>query len=114
MQQLTFIKPGHLEWREAPDAKIETMDDALVRPIAVAACDGDVAMLHMWTRGVRFHTGPSNARAHLPEVLELVQTGRIHPELITSEVVPWDDAAEALAHPSLKPLVVRERLGGGL
>ena len=69
-------------------------------------------LLHMWTRGVRFHTGPSNARAHMPHVLELVQTGRIRPELITSEVVPWDDAAEGLAYPSLKPLVVRQPLGG--
>jgi threonine dehydrogenase-like Zn-dependent dehydrogenase len=68
-------------------------------------------LLHMWSRGVRFHTGPSNARAHMPQVLALVQTGRIHPELVTSEVVPWDDAAEALAHPSLKPLMVRAPLG---
>jgi hypothetical protein len=33
MRQLTFIKPGTLEWRELPEPKIEAPTDALVRPI---------------------------------------------------------------------------------
>jgi alcohol dehydrogenase len=45
MRQLTFIEPGVLEWREAPDPKIETPTDAIVRPITVALCDLDAAVL---------------------------------------------------------------------
>jgi threonine dehydrogenase-like Zn-dependent dehydrogenase len=65
-------------------------------------------LLDMYGRGVRFHTGRANARADMPAVLELVQAGRIKPELVTSEVVPWTHAAEALSDPSMKPLIVRD------
>ena len=63
---------------------------------------GDVSLplLAMYTRGVRFVTGRVNSRAALPRVLELIAR-------VTSEIVPWDRAAEALAQPSLKPIVVR-------
>jgi alcohol dehydrogenase len=69
----------------------------------------DVALplLSMYTRGVRFVTGRVNSRAVLPRVLELVTSGRLHPERVTSEVIPWDQAAERLARPSVKPIVVR-------
>jgi threonine dehydrogenase-like Zn-dependent dehydrogenase len=74
--------------------------------------DAALPLLDMYGRGVRFHTGRANARADLPRVLALVQAGRLHPEVVTSEVVPWDDAARALAEPSLKPVFVRERAAG--
>jgi alcohol dehydrogenase len=67
-----------------------------------------IPLLDMYGRGIRFHTGRVNARADMPDVLELVQSGRIKPEAITSEVVPWDRAAEALAEPSMKPVFLRE------
>jgi alcohol dehydrogenase len=62
----------------------------------------------MYGRGVRFHTGRANARADMPAVLELVQAGRIKPELVTSEVVQWEDAGKALADPSMKPVIIRD------
>jgi threonine dehydrogenase-like Zn-dependent dehydrogenase len=70
---------------------------------------GDVPLplLAMYTRGVRFVTGRVNSRAALPRVLELIAHGGLRPERVTSEIVPWDRAAEALAQPSLKPIVVR-------
>ncbi len=71
-----------------------------------------VPLLEMYGRGVRFHTGRANARADMPAVLELVQAGRIKPELVTSEIVPWERAAETLADPPLKPLIVCESIGG--
>ena len=69
----------------------------------------DVALplLQMYTRGVRFVTGRVNSRAVLPHVLELISSGRLAPEAITSQVIPWDQAAEQLATPSLKPVIVR-------
>jgi len=41
-------------------------------------------------------------------VLQLLEDKRIDPTLVQTEVVAWDDAAEALADPSTKPIFVRE------
>lgn len=41
MQQLTFVRPGLLEWREVPPPAIQDPKDAIVRPIAVTTCDID-------------------------------------------------------------------------
>ncbi len=66
-----------------------------------------VPLLEMYTTGVHFHTGRCNARADMPEVLALVASGRLKPELINSEVIDWNDAADALHDPSTKPVFVR-------
>ncbi len=64
-------------------------------------------LLDMLLRGVRFETTPTNVRAHLPEVLALVHTGRIAPERVATEVLSWDTLPEALVEPSMKPIFVR-------
>jgi threonine dehydrogenase-like Zn-dependent dehydrogenase len=46
MKQLFFIGAGHLEWREVPEPRLDGESDALVRPITVATCDLDTALLH--------------------------------------------------------------------
>jgi alcohol dehydrogenase len=45
MRELTFVEPKLLEWCDAPDPKVEESRDALVRPIAVAACDIDAGIV---------------------------------------------------------------------
>jgi threonine dehydrogenase-like Zn-dependent dehydrogenase len=45
MRQLEFIEAGKLEWREAPDPKLEGDGETLVRPVALATCDIDVAFV---------------------------------------------------------------------
>lgn len=45
MRQLEFIEAGKLEWREAPEPKLEGDGEALVRPVALATCDIDVAFV---------------------------------------------------------------------
>jgi threonine dehydrogenase-like Zn-dependent dehydrogenase len=45
MRELTFLGPGSVEWRDVPEPTIERPDDALVRPLAVALCDLDTALL---------------------------------------------------------------------
>ena len=45
MRQLTFLEKGRLEWRDAPDAKLEGDGQAVVRPLALATCDIDVAFV---------------------------------------------------------------------
>lgn len=45
MRQVTFLQPGTLEWREVPEPRLQGPGEALVRPIAVATCDLDGAIL---------------------------------------------------------------------
>ena len=48
MRELVFVAPGVLEWRETAEPRLDGTDDALdalVRPIAVARCDLDAAIL---------------------------------------------------------------------
>ena len=46
MRELTFIRSGHLEWRERPDPVLVDATDALVRPFVASRCDGDVLPIH--------------------------------------------------------------------
>src|SRR3954454_9310190 len=51
----------------------------------------DMPLLPMYTRGVRFVTGLVNARAAIPEILELVSAScDLSPAV--ERVVPWEDA----------------------
>jgi len=44
MQQLMFEAPGEYGWREAPEPEVTAPEQAIVRPLAVACCDLDVAV----------------------------------------------------------------------
>ncbi len=46
MRQLTFEEAGRYAWREVPEPEITAPEQALVRPLAVACCDLDVAVAH--------------------------------------------------------------------
>ncbi len=45
MRQLTFVEPGKLEWWDVAAPQIKADSDTIVRPIAVARCDLDYAMV---------------------------------------------------------------------
>jgi threonine dehydrogenase-like Zn-dependent dehydrogenase len=45
MQQLVFVRPRQVEWQEAPEPCLQGPGEALVRPLAVATCDLDGAIL---------------------------------------------------------------------
>jgi threonine dehydrogenase-like Zn-dependent dehydrogenase len=45
VQQLTFVGMGRLEWEEVPAPALSGAGDALVRPLAVATCDLDTALV---------------------------------------------------------------------
>jgi alcohol dehydrogenase len=57
MKQLEFIEPGRLEWREAPDPELQGDGEAIVRPIALATCDIDVAFVRGRYPAERFAFG---------------------------------------------------------
>ena len=65
-------------------------------------------LLEMYTRGCTLHTSRCHARAEIPAVLDLITAGRLDPALVTSAVVGFDDAPDALAAPPTKLVLVRE------
>jgi threonine dehydrogenase-like Zn-dependent dehydrogenase len=60
----------------------------------------------MYTLGIRFFVGRCHAAALLPEVVPLIEAGRLRPQAVTTRVVDWDAAADAWLEPAVK-LVVR-------
>jgi alcohol dehydrogenase len=66
-----------------------------------------VPLLEMYTQGVHFHIGRAMARADMPAVLELTAAGKLRPERVTSRVVGWDEAIDAIAEPQTKLVISR-------
>jgi alcohol dehydrogenase len=63
-------------------------------------------LLEMYTKGITFRTGRANARAAMPHVLALAASGALRPELVTTSVVAWSDAAPALLERGWTKLVI--------
>ncbi len=63
-------------------------------------------LLEMYTKGITFKTGRANARAAMPHVLELAASGALRPELVTTSVVGWDEAPDALLERGWTKLVI--------
>jgi alcohol dehydrogenase len=61
----------------------------------------------MYTLGVRFCVGRCHAAALLPEVLDLIAAGRLHPEAVTTQAVDWEEAPRAFLEPAIKLVVTR-------
>jgi threonine dehydrogenase-like Zn-dependent dehydrogenase len=63
-------------------------------------------LLEMYTKGITFKTGRANARPAIGHVLELAASGALRPELVTTRVVGWADAAGALVQRDWTKLVI--------
>jgi alcohol dehydrogenase len=63
-------------------------------------------LLEMYTKGVTFRTGRANAREAMPHVLALAASGSLQPERVTTRVVPWQQAADALLEGGWTKLVI--------
>jgi len=71
-----------------------------------AGADMPMPLGRLYTLGIRFFTGRAHAAALLPEVMPLIEQGRLRPQEVTTRVVEWDDAPAAYGEPAIK-LVVR-------
>ena len=60
----------------------------------------------LYTLGIRFFVGRAHAAALLPEVMALIEQGRLRPQEVTTRVVDWEEAPVAYLEPATK-LVVR-------
>jgi alcohol dehydrogenase len=67
-----------------------------------------VPLFEMYTKGIRFLTGRVHAREAMAPALALIEQGLLRPEIVTSQVVGWDDAAEALGDLGAKTVVTRD------
>jgi threonine dehydrogenase-like Zn-dependent dehydrogenase len=63
-------------------------------------------LLEMYTKGITFRTGRVHVREAMGHVLQLAAAGSVHPELVTTRVAPWADAAEALLEGGWTKLVI--------
>jgi alcohol dehydrogenase len=63
-------------------------------------------LFEMYVKNTTFVTGRCHARPSIPRVLELTARGHFHPERVTSEIVAWDHAADALTGGGWTKLVI--------
>jgi len=63
-------------------------------------------LLEMYTKGITFKTGRTNARPAIPHVLALAASGALRPELVTTRTVAWADAPAALLERDWTKLVI--------
>lgn len=66
-----------------------------------------VSLLRLYTVGIEFHIGRAHSAALLPEVVALVAAGRLRPELVTTEVVDWEEAPERFLDRTVKLIIER-------
>lgn len=83
-----------------------TAFDGVCTSTSVYADDPALPLFAMYSRCCTFHTGRAHARAAIPALLDLVIDG-FDPSPVTSAVIAWDDAADALADPPMKVVVSR-------
>ena len=62
----------------------------------------------MYTLGVQLFMGRAHSVALIPEVLGLIETGRLEPAMVTTTVVDWTDAADAYLDDTIKLVVRRD------
>jgi alcohol dehydrogenase len=60
----------------------------------------------MYSRCCTFHTGRAHARPAIDHVLALIAAG-FDPSIVTSAVVTWEEAPDALADPPMKLVMTR-------
>ena len=65
-------------------------------------------LFEMYTKGIHFLTGRVHAREAMARALVLIEQGLVRPEIVTSQVVSWDDAADALGDLRVKTVITRD------
>jgi threonine dehydrogenase-like Zn-dependent dehydrogenase len=56
-----------------------------------------VPLTQAYYKGLTFHTSRASARNWLPDVMHCIACGKLHPEHVTHRVLPFSQAAEAMA-----------------
>ena len=85
-----------------------TEDYGTCTSVAIHFAPASMPLLELYTRGMTFHTSRADSRRFLPEVVDLVASGRLDPLAIPTTIVPWDRADEAWLEPATKLVVQRD------
>jgi alcohol dehydrogenase len=62
-------------------------------------------LFEAYVNGITFRTGRVHARPAIPAALDLIASGRLHPELVTTRVAAWEEAPVALTEGDFVKLV---------
>jgi threonine dehydrogenase-like Zn-dependent dehydrogenase len=82
-----------------------TAPDGICTSTGIYFEDPTLPLLDVYINGITFNTGRGHVRRAIPHVLELAAGGKLHPEQVTTRVVPWQDATAALLEPRWTKLV---------
>lgn len=96
-------EPAGLRWAiraTEPEGILHSVSSYVVGEVSLP-------LQRMYTLGIEFHIGRAHSAALLPEVAALLAEGRLRPELVTTRVVDWDDAADHFTDPTIKLVVTR-------
>ncbi|HEU0250704.1 MAG TPA: hypothetical protein VFR48_08270, partial [Solirubrobacteraceae bacterium] len=66
-----------------------------------------IPLLSMYVRNATLHVSRTHARAVMPAVLELMQSGALQPERVTTRVAALDDAPSVLGEHIRDPRSVK-------
>ncbi len=64
-------------------------------------------MFEMYAKGINFYTGPGRGIPNVAGALAMICDGRVDPSPVTSRILPFADAAQALIKPGRKPVFRR-------
>jgi alcohol dehydrogenase len=71
-----------------------------------------VPLFEAYVTGITFQTGRVHARPAIPPAMELIASGRLHPELVTTRTAGWEESPEALAEGEFVKLVFSRKSDG--
>jgi alcohol dehydrogenase len=97
------VRPAGLQWAiraTEPEGVLHSVSGYIDEPTSLP-------LLRLYTLGIEFHIGRAHSAALLPEVIGLVADGRLRPELVTTQVIDWDEAPEHYLDPTIKLVVSR-------
>lgn len=97
------VEPTGLRWAiraTEPEGILHSVSSYVVGEVSLP-------LQRMYTLGIELHIGRAHSAALLPEVVALVADGRLHPELVTTRVVEWAEAADRFTEPATKLVFAR-------
>lgn len=62
----------------------------------------------LYTLGIQFFIGRAHAVSLLPVVMPLIESGQLDPGAVTTRVVGWDQAPEAILEDTIKLVIARQ------
>jgi threonine dehydrogenase-like Zn-dependent dehydrogenase len=111
------VAPLQVDWSDQFEIVVEAAGSEAALGFAIRSCapNGIVTSVAMhlgkttafplaqaYYKGLTFHTSRASARRWLPDVLACIACGRLHPEHVTHRVLPFSEAADAMADPGPK------------